>query len=200
MAGPKVHVQGVYMPETGIPTGNVMVYPYGDIGVLQDVAYYTTLGLLYSVEAFDATLADGATIDIVITGPTVSNPPVSGEVYGLTIAAEAAMDGDGLMQLYSGATYTESSGTSLTPDQRNDNSPNTAESVVEQDPTVTDPGTLRDTYLITGGGGGNAVGGNAVVGRRIFAPSDTALLRLTNQSGQARRALLRTTWIEAPIR
>lgn len=94
-------------------------------------------------------------------------------------------------------------GTALTAINSNRNSCNTAEGTFFHTPCTTADGTQLAASLIPGGTGGKAIGGSASTSTRdgaeiILATSTNYLIRLTNDSGQARDVSITISFYESP--
>ena len=72
----------------------------------------------------------------------------------------------------------------------------TSNSAVLLNPTITNAGTLLGTYVLSGGQGKKAAGGDVSSVSMIFKPLTTYLLQLKNVSGAAQSAEMRITWYE----
>jgi len=145
-------------------------------------------GELFSVSyktADGAPLADNATIVLAIQSATKY----------LHFQAFGALGGDAEMEFYSGSTIA-ADGTLMTPSNHNI-SKGLSDATVRRDPTVTVAGTLRDNFLIPGGTGGNAIGGDGDQRDEwIIPPLTWAFARLTNRAGNAQPASLKAVWYE----
>jgi hypothetical protein len=130
-------------------------------------------------------LADGANFDIAIAFGAGLEPKVS---------IEGVCQGDAMGYLYEGATVT--GGTALTPLNLNRTSTNTSNSAALLNPTVSNTGTLIGNYLLIGGQGKKAAGGDISSASLIFKPLTTYLLRMTNVSGADHAAEIIVTWYE----
>lgn len=150
-------------------------------------------GNLYQVQNFKPSLANNASTYLRLFIPDT--------IAGIGLIIRAACDGNALAVLSSNPTIT-APGTPVIPLQRNGLSSNASKVQVFLDGTIANEGLDRSWLMITGGAGGTAEGDSETGTRRILASEaggSTFLIRLTNQSGLARRALLILTWIELQI-
>ena len=149
------------------------------------------IGELFSVsyKAPDGSpLADNATIVLAIRPSTKY----------LHFQAFSALGGDAELEFYSGSTIA-ADGTLMMPCNHNIalQATHLSDAVVRRDPTVTVVGTLCDNFLIPGGTGGNAIGGDGNQRDEwIIPPATWAFVRLTNRAGTAQPASLKCVWYE----
>ena len=153
-------------------------------GAVQDVidgkAFYA-----YKIHKAAATLAGGASIDIVVTSAV-------GKVLGIGFAAQCG--GNAEITIYEDVSSV-TGGTLFVPLNRNRASSTISTTGVLINPTV---GTLGDIIyedLILGGSGGNAAGAT-LRGDYALIDDVSYLFRLTNTTGQAHIAELMIQWIE----
>jgi len=140
------------------------------------------IGVVYD---FDAPLADGASIDIVIAWSAGVTPVVS--FSGLCA-------GNAVGLLYEGATMT--GGTAATAVKLNRNSAISSQSAITIGPTVTNVGTLVLKQILLGGSGKKAGGGDIGSSNLILKPLTSYLVRLTNVNGTAHAAEVIVEWSE----
>lgn len=141
-------------------------------------------GLFFSAGANNLTLGNGASLDVLFRVATSAH-----------IVITIAVGGDATFQGYKDAVASVE-GAAITPVNRNFFSPTVATSSVFSGPTLTSPGDLRAEQLIIGGSGGQAAGGESTFFLEwLLSPADY-LIRLTNDSGQVRRAQILLDWYE----
>lgn len=145
-------------------TGHIIVEP--------EIIHLINHGILYGVGSYNASVSNGANIDLLIT-PN-GNP--------IHTAMQIAGGGDCVLSLYEGTTYS-AAGTAITPLNLNRSSSNLSDVSASVSPTITDVGTLIYQLYAAGGTGGNASGGHADFQRGILKSGETYLFRLTNTSG-----------------
>ena len=149
------------------------------------------LGNAYSFGAlndFSNKLADGDSLDIAIA---------FGSNVEANLSIEGLCGGDAEGFFYENATVT--GGTSGTAVNLNRNSTNASNSAILVNPTVTSTGTMLGKYIIMGGTGKKAAGGDMAGASLIAKPLTTYLLRLTNVNGTAHVAEIIITWFEQEL-
>lgn len=140
----------------------------------------------YSTKGDGNTLADDASIDIVVTPPVTKN-------IGIGFVTRIA--GDAEFKVYENVTNVVG-GTVFVPRNRNRASTRVAQTgVIIQPSSVTTNGVLYEEIII-GGTGGNAAGATLQGDYAIIKANTSYLFRLTNRSGQARIAELFVQWVE----
>lgn len=140
----------------------------------------------YSSRPHDNTLADDASIDIVITTPAD---------LSLGIGFVARIGGDAELKLFEGVSNVQG-GTLFVPRNRNRTSARFSSSgVIIQPTSVTTNGVLYEEIII-GGTGGTAAGATLEGDYAIIEADTSYLFRLINRSGQARTAELFIQWVE----
>jgi len=140
----------------------------------------------YSSKGDGNTLADDASIDIVIT------PPAD---LAIGIGFVTRIGGDAEFKVFENVTDV-TGGTVFVPRNRNRASTNTARSGVIIQPTgVTTNGILYEEIII-GGSGGNAAGATLQGDYAVIKADTSYLFRLTNRSNQSRLAELFIQWVE----
>jgi len=140
----------------------------------------------YSQKGDGNTLADDASIDIVVT-PAVNMP--------IGIGFVTRIGGDAEFRVYEGVTSVVG-GTIFVPRNRNRTSTRIAQTgVIIQPSSVTHNGILYEEIII-GGSGGNAAGATLQGDYAIIKADTSYLFRLTNRSGQTRIAELFLQWVE----
>lgn len=140
----------------------------------------------YSSKNEGNTLADDASIDIVVTPPVGMN---------IGIGFVTRIGGDAEFKVFENVTGV-TGGTVFVPRNRNRASTRTALTGVIIQPTgVTTNGVLYEEIII-GGSGGNAAGATLQGDYAIIKADTSYLFRLTNRSGQARIAELFVQWVE----
>lgn len=148
------------------------------VAVIESEHRQTHLGMVWHSSDRDS-IANGASLDLLLTPPAFSFPHLRKAVFNL---------GDGPCDIlaYEGVT-TSDDGTAAPVFNRNRNSANTPNTVLTTGPTVTDLGTLiHDRYVgDTGGQGSHQVGSvSAGLGEEwILQPEVKYLIRITNNSG-----------------
>jgi hypothetical protein len=146
-------------------------------------------GIFFSSGVNDTALANGANLDALLRVATSAH-----------IVITVAVGGDATFRGFRDAVAS-ADGTPVLVVNRNFFSPNVAGSLVFEAPTLTSPGDQRAEQLVIGGSGGQAAGGESTFFLEwLLSPGDY-LLRLTNDSGQVRRAQLLLDWYEreAPV-
>ena len=149
------------------------------------------LGNAYSfgaVNDFSNLLGAGNSLDIAIA---------FGSGTEANVSIEGLCGGDAEGFLYESATVT--GGTAGTAVNLNRVSTNTSNSAILVNPTVTSVGTLLGKYIIIGGTGKKAAGGDMAGSQLIMKPLTTYLLRLTNVNGTDHVAEIVITWFEQEI-
>lgn len=140
----------------------------------------------YSTKGDGNTLADDASIDIVVTPPADKN---------IGIGFVTRIGGDAEFRVYENVANVVG-GTVFVPRNRNRASTRTAQTgIIIQPTSVTVNGILYNEVII-GGSGGNAAGATLQGDYAIIKADTSYLFRLTNRSGQARIAELFVQWIE----
>lgn len=140
----------------------------------------------YSSKGNGNTLADDASIDIVVTSP-VSMP--------LGIGFVTRIGGDAEFKVFENVTDVVG-GTIYVPKNRNRASSKISQTgIIVQPTSVTTNGVLYEE-IIVGGSGGNAAGASLQGDYAIIRADTSYLFRLTNRSGQARIAELFVQWVE----
>lgn len=174
------------MPDGTHVDPTVVLYAGGQRPVV-DAHTHIHRGQMFTADYDVAALANNASIDIILTTPADDYPHLN---------INAGIGGDGLLYIYEDVVFT--GGTLLTIVNHKFTSTNTAGEVLLHTPTVSDVGNNKITHYIPGGTGGISVGG--VGGRSeelILKPSTNYLIRLTNVSGQARRASIDMKWYQS---
>jgi hypothetical protein len=149
------------------------------------------LGNAYSfgaVNDFANELGDGDSLDIAIA---------FGANTEANISIEGLCGGNAEGFLYENAVAT--GGTAGTAVNLNRNSTNTSNSAITVNPTVTSTGTLLGKYLIMGGTGKKAAGGDMAGSSLIAKPLTNYLLRLTNVDNTDHVAEIIITWFEQEL-
>lgn len=144
-------------------------------------------GETFTADHVVASLANNGVINLIITTPANDWPH---------LIVNAAIGGDGLLQIYEGAVFT--GGTPVNVVNHKFYSTNVAGETVVHTPTISNDGVNKIDHYIPGGTGGVAVGG--VGGRHeeiLLKPATNYLIRLTNVSGQARRAAIDLLWYQS---
>jgi hypothetical protein len=141
-------------------------------------------GMLFSASGRNASLANGANLDLLLVTPANARPHVQDAIF---YAADSPCN----VYLYED-TVTSNDGTVQTLRNRNRNSSNTAKAALSTGPTVTGVGTLlREVFIPDSGGGFGpwATAGGAQAGNFnsewVLKPSTKYLFRFTNSSGGA---------------
>lgn len=146
-------------------------------------------GGMFTADHVVTSLANNGVINLVMTTPADDWPHIT---------INAAIGGDGLLQIYEGTVFT--GGTPVTSVNHKFYSANIAGETIVHTPTITNDGTNKIDHYIPGGTGERAVGG---VGGRdeeiILKPSTSYLFRLTNVSGLSRRAAIDLMWYQAGL-
>ena len=141
-------------------------------------------GVFFSGGFMDAALANGASLEAIFR-----------VVDGAHARIVISLGGDGTFEGFEN-TVVSDPGTPVSVLNRNRFSPNVATNLLFQGPTITNDGDSLAAEFIFGGSGGQATGGTATFFLEwILAPGDH-LMRLTNDSGQVRRAQMNLDWYE----
>lgn len=144
-------------------------------------------GEMFTSDMIVESLANNGNLDIIMTTPATDWPHLT---------VKAMIGGDGELRVYEAPDFT--GGTAITPVNHKFYSSNTWAGAVVHTPAVSNAGTLKISHYIPGGTGGVAIGGIGGRGEEVqLKPLKSYLVRLTNVSGQARRAALDLTWYES---
>ena len=133
-------------------------------------------GRFFSGGYYNAALANGATLDILIQGGSLQSTHT---VFGLTSGAECTV------QIFEDVTFS-SAGTAITMSNHNRSSTKVVSGTFTHSPTITSTGNqINGTAYVAGGNGGNASGGTFAGFTTEFLLDKTKnyLLRVTNVSG-----------------
>lgn len=143
---------------------------------------------MYHCSLSSASLADGASLDMIIVTPASDYPHMK---------IEAACGGDAELLLYEGVVYSGGNLEAVPNHKRY--SDNVWAGTVLSGATVSDPGTQLSVQFMPGGRGGQASGAGADFDNEWVLKNGTAyLVRLTNRAGQAKRASLGCSHYSAP--
>lgn len=149
-------------------------------------------GMTFHATARVPTLADGASIDWLMSVPAGSYPHMTTFEFQLSA-------GEVDIKTYEGVT-TSADGTPVTQWNRNRNSSNTPDLLMFSAPTVTDLGTeFHDRYVPPTAGGVGARAGTLAPNfgeEWILKPETKYLVRLTNNSGAAITLTGEALWYE----
>lgn len=159
------------------------------LGAISEEQLAVDQGRFYLAQAYNATLANAANLDMTLVVPD------NGIIKAIGFAAYFASEADSDVLFYRNPTVNVE-GTPYTPLQRNGLSSSASACTVRIGDTFTALGTLRTRLLLTGGSGGKRTGDIADDTRSIIQPGQTVLIRMTNVSGQAERALSTINWVE----
>jgi hypothetical protein len=136
-------------------------------------------GRLFDVDAHNIALANNGSLDIVITTGA----------YLTHVAVQPASEGTFEILVYEGPTFT--GGTLIPAVNHKRTSTQILNAVVKSAPSVSAVGIELAREMSPGGSGGQAVGARGSrASEWILAPSTSYLFRLTNVSGQTRRAAI----------
>lgn len=163
------------------------------------------LGFLYTLDAINGAIAEG----FYFTGGT-QNPAVANngtfDTYILTpadfrvstfILYEAG--GDANLEIYEGITVS-ANGTPVVPRNNNRNFPDTTNTQLFSDPTVTDFGTQIWDEFLPGGTGPQSAGNIADrTSRVVLLPSTGYLLRLINTAGTSQPMGSQVSFVEIEL-
>lgn len=152
----------------------------------------TNQGRVFVASHIFTTVGNNASADILIqtNGQTVHIDSPYITVTGLS-----------RVFLYEGTTFSDA-GTAMAEVNKNRTSDRTATAVFTRGPTVSELGTLLNTYEIPAGSGGTAAGAGdqgSINTEWILASGTAYLYRITNVSGQARDISVRMEWYEAGV-
>ena len=148
-------------------------------------------GAMFTASYRTADLDNAANLDLILTTPADDWPH---------LIAKPAIGGGADFSFYEAPAFT--GGTAVAAHNNNRNSARTYGGAIVHTPTVTEPGSplLLGVYL-PGGTGGQATG-SAGVGFEaewVLKASTSYLIRLTNRSGQSRRASIALMFYSAPL-
>ena len=149
--------------------------------IIDGIVFYA-----YSTKGNGNTLADDASIDVVVTTPANIN---------LGIGFVTRIGGDAEFKVFENVTEVVG-GTIFVPKIRNRASTRTSQTgIIVQPTSLTTNGVLYEE-IIVGGSGGNAAGASLDGDYAIIKADTSYLFRLTNRSNNARIAELFVQWIE----
>ena len=149
--------------------------------IIDGIVFYA-----YSTKGNGNTLADDASIDVVVTTPANIN---------LGIGFVTRIGGDAEFKVFENVTEVVG-GTIFVPKNRNRASTRTSQTgIIVQPTSLTTNGVLYEE-IIVGGSGGNAAGASLDGDYAIIKADTSYLFRLTNRSNNARIAELFVQWIE----
>ena len=140
----------------------------------------------YSSKGHLNTLADDASIDIVVTSAV--DMPVG-------IGFVTRIGGDAEFKVYENVTSVVG-GTIFVPRNRNRTSTRVSQTGIIVQPSSITTNVILYEEIIIGGSGGNAAGATLQGDYAIIKANTSYLFRLTNRSGQARLAELFVQWVE----
>jgi hypothetical protein len=140
----------------------------------------------YKIKGHSDTLADDASIQILLTTP---------ENADIGVGVQALSEGNSELTVYEGATSV-TGGTLFVPRNRNRASTITSNSGVLINPTTATGTTVVYESLVIGGTGGHAAGAASSSDYAICKRNTSYLFVLTNRSGQANIAQLSVIWVE----
>ncbi len=169
--------------DIGLPTDDIT----GALQVIDTFHHEIHEGETFIASHLDINLADNGTLILHLApGPTFSHLVFSG-----------ACGGDATVELMENPTITGGAAVNERNMKRTAAEP--GDTVVLEDPTINNPGTMILDALIAGGTGGNAAGG--FLGLReqsefILDPDKTYAVRLTNIAGNTKAASLIVQWYE----
>lgn len=147
-------------------------------------------GLLFTTNINSISLADDASLDLLIQTPASTRDH---------ILISSAVGGDAEAEFFTDTTFSVA-GTAEPAFNRNFNSSNVAQTTFTSGPTLTSPGTLVETLILPGGNAARAVGGTGAFAEElILAPSSNYLVRVFNRSSTANVAQLTVTLFEEQI-
>ena len=148
-------------------------------------------GLLYSSGFYTSSLADNGEINILIKiGATTTH-----------FNYIASCGGDFITQIFKIPTYSNV-GTAIGAENHSQVSTNTFNGNVYHTPTLTGNGTqLNGTVFFAGGNGGNSTGSTetAFTSEFVLKTNTDYLVKITNVSGQAKKASITTTYYQYPV-
>lgn len=148
---------------------------------------YIHQGKTFYASRYVASLASGASIDLLITVGSLA----------AHLIPRASCGGEATLQISEQPTVNPV-GTAIVPVNRNRTSSTAATTTLTHTPTVSAAGTVLSLDHIPGGTGGSAPGGALRKDAEwVLAPAKTYLVRLTNTSGSAREASLALEWYES---
>jgi hypothetical protein len=152
------------------------------------------LGWGFSASYYAEGVADNGVIEMLVLAPA------SGKVIHLKQWKPWGEGGLNKIEIFEAPTHTGTTGTLITPANRNRYSYSTtaAAAVVRSMPTITADGTLLDGPALFGGGGvGAGSGGSDDMDNEIVMKANTKyLIRCTNLSGAAKALGLWLFWYE----
>lgn len=145
-------------------------------------------GWFYTATYRNTAVANGATLDILIAVP-------AGKVPHLQLL-EIVTDGGPISYQLDEAVTTSADGTALPSYNRNRTSSNVAATVLTHTPTVTDTGLEIEAHNVPAIGNKVGIFDQTSQGEWMLKPSTKYLLRVTNDSGQARDIEARLAFYE----
>lgn len=141
-------------------------------------------GLYFSINLFDAALANDGMIDLILR--------TTEEIH---IRPFGALGGDATLALFEAPTLT-ADGTPETVINHNRITSIVSTTLAFSGPTVSVTGLELDTHLLPGGIGGVSQGGSAELVEWVLKPNEDYCFRLTNISGSIQPAHLQLDWYE----
>jgi hypothetical protein len=162
----------------------------GNLVAMGEVHAHIHKGTFFPAGLASAALAGSASLELfVIT-------PASGTHH---VRFAATVGGESRAALFE-ATTVSANGAAITPQNRNRLSGNSASGQYFSAPTVTADGTPLFDGFISGGSGGNAIGGNAASFEEwILAQSTSYLVRVTNVTAQPIVAALQMDFYDTSL-
>lgn len=148
-------------------------------------------GFMYSIEHSQGNVANGASLDILLSVPAVTFP----HLRQIGVRVE---DTPCTLFFYEDVE-TSNDGSSLSVYNRNRNSSNTPSTVATVGPTVSDTGTELEQRLLPTSGGFFSVAGVAAEGfseEWVLKPDTKYLWRVTNNAGSAIDITVDILWYE----
>lgn len=167
----------------------VGVDPAGRTVTLSNSHWKIHQGDFYSVGYYNASVANTASIQVIIETPSTNEAHT---------AIKLNHGGDATLQVYEGVTYA-AAGTSITPQNHNRCFPNSSVITASHTPT-TPSGTLVWQEYFPGGTGGTAPGAVATVGEQVvLCNSGVYMFEATNISGIAAPLNLAISYYEVAV-
>lgn len=166
-------------------TGNAFPNFSGHIPTTDVLHRRVHQGLFFSLNLFDASLADNGAIEILLR-----------TTEGVHIRPLGALGGDGTLSIFESPTVT-SDGTPLVPINHNRFSSIVSTTLAFSGPTTTADGLDLDTHFLPGGSAGApSQGGTGSLIEWVLKDGLDYLFRLTNLAGTAQPVHIQLDWYE----
>ena len=160
----------------------IIGYLSSDIVTIDTVHDKLHKGLFYSGGHYSSSVADAATLDVLIQNLTLNTH----------VVFNVALAGDFTFTIYETPTFSNV-GNAITMSNHNRKSENTFSGTVTHTPTITGTGTqINGTIFVPGGEGGKAMGSltHPFSNEFVLKSNTSYLARITNVSGQTHKGSL----------